>query len=67
MQPTEKDQERARKGMDKSQITQCQKSQVKEMFQEGRQVRNSLVVRWLGVTGFISANHLARWIQRNNW
>ena len=36
MQPTEKDQERARKDVDKNQITQCQKSQVKEMFQEGR-------------------------------
>lgn len=60
MQPTEKEQERARKGVDKNQITLRQKSQVKEMFQEGRRVGNSLVVPWLGVTGFISANHLAR-------
>ena len=60
MQPTEKDPERARRGVGKNQITPCQKGQVREMFQEGRRVGNSPVVRWLGVTGFISANHLAR-------
>ena len=35
MQPTEKDQERARKGVGKNQITQRQKSQVKKCFQKG--------------------------------
>lgn len=59
MRPTEKDQERARRGVGKNQVTLSEEPS-EEMFQEGRRVGNSLGVWWLGVTCFISANHLAR-------